>query len=197
MADLRCSGSEWSIEECSWASPDDACMTHREDTIIYCAKSEAMASAPQGAVRLISQDGAPSIDGKGRPEILMGEAWVPICSSGLSSGSTSVICKSMGFSGAGAADTSSCGNFHGENYCGDVAPGLSELSCSGSESEVLACPHEAGEDVFCAPSESVVVACVGDGETQGRPAKEAAPQPLVGGLASLAPVHRISAAVAH
>merc|ERR1719203_2395057 len=70
MADLRCSGSEWSIEECSWSSPDDACMGHREDTIIYCAKAEATASASQGALRLISHDGSPSIDGKGRPEIL-------------------------------------------------------------------------------------------------------------------------------
>ena len=41
--------------------------------------------------------------------------------------------------------------------CGSIAPGVSELACSGAESEPLACPHEAGDDVFCAPSESVVV----------------------------------------
>ena len=191
MADLRCTGSEWTIQECSWAAPDEACKSHSEDTIVYCAKAETAGKAAQGAVRLISHDGAPSIDGKGRPEVLMGDAWVPICSTGLSSGSAAVICKSMGFSGAAATGPSSCAAFNGKNYCGSVAPGVSALTCSGSESEVLACPHEAGEDVFCAPSESATVACVGDGETQGRPAKEAAPQPFLGGLSSLAPAHRV------
>ena len=65
-----------------------------------------------------------------------------------------------------------------EDSCGqaDVAPAVSELSCSGAESGPLACPHEAGDDVFCAPSGSLVVTCAGDGETQGRPAKESALQ---------------------
>ena len=53
---------------------------------------------------------------------------------------------------------------------------MSELACSGVESEPWACPHEAGHDVFCALSESIVVAYAGDGDSQGRPAKEVAPQ---------------------
>jgi hypothetical protein len=122
-------------------------------------------------VRLIAADGSPAIDGKGRPEIFMESAWVPVCSSGASSGAAGVLCKSMGFSGASAS--SKCAGLG----CGTVAPGLGELACSGSESGPLACPHEAGDDVFCAPSESLVVTCAGDGETQGRPAKELAPEP--------------------
>ena len=197
MADLRCSGFEWSIGDCLWASPDEKCMSHSDDAVVYCATAEASSSAPQGALRLISHDGSPSIDGRGRPEVRMGEEWVPICSSGLSSGSAAVICKSMGFSGVNAPGTSSCGTLQDNNYCGDVAPGLAELACSGSESDVLSCPHESGEDVFCAPSESVAVSCAGDGETQGRPAKEAAPQPLMGGSISLAPTHHMSVAIAN
>ena len=169
MAVLRCSGAEWSVEECSWSVPDEACMGHAHDTVVFCSQT-GRAGAPQGAMRLISADGSPSVDGKGRPEIFMGSAWVPICSSGMSSGAAAVICKSMGFSGA--AGSSKCSGVG----CGNVAPGVSELACAGAESEPLACPHEAGDDVFCPPSESVVVACTGDGETQGRPAKEAAPQ---------------------
>jgi hypothetical protein len=183
MADLTCTGAEWSIEECSWAAPDEACSAHSQDTVVYCAKSDA--AVPQGAARLIAADGSPSIDGKGRPEIFMEGAWVPICSSGVGPGAAAVICKSMGFSGAGAGGASACSG----GLCGDAAPGLSELACTGSESDVLSCPHEAGDDVFCAPSESVVVTCAGDGETQGRPAKEAAPQPMLGGAAALAPTH--------
>ena len=158
-----------SPEECAWSMPDDACMGHAHDTVVYCTGS-ARASAPQGAVRLIAPDGSPSIDGVGRPEIFMDNSWSPICSSGVSSGTAGVICKSMGFSGSSGSAKCSGGG------CGDVAPAVSELSCSGAESGPLACPHEAGDDVFCAPSESLVVTCAGDGETQGRPAKESALQ---------------------
>ena len=171
MASLTCSGSEWSLEECSWTAPDEACLSHAGDAVVYC--SSAGASVPQGAVRLISSDGSPSINGAGRPEVYVNGAWRPICSSGISSGASAVICKSMGFSGA-VGSAAKCST---PDACGDVAPGLSELACSGQESGVLTCPHEAGDDVFCAPSESVVVACAGNGATQGRLAKEAAPQP--------------------
>ena len=157
------------VQECAWSPPDDACAGHAQDSIVYCAAS-ARAEASQGAVRLIAADGSPAIDGKGRPEIYMEGAWVPVCSSGASAGAAGVLCKSMGFSGS--SGHAKCGGA----ACGDAAPGVSELACSGSESGPLACPHEAGDDVFCAPSESLVVTCAGDGETQGRPAKESAPQ---------------------
>ena len=88
----------------------------------------------------------------------------------MSAGAAGVICKSMGFSGTSGSSKCNGGG------CGNAAPGVSELACTGAESEPLACPHQAGDDVFCAASESLVVACTGDGETQGRPAKEAAPQ---------------------
>ena len=155
------------LKECSWSTPDEACLGHAQDTIVYCATSPTAGTA-QGAVRLIAADGSPSIDGEGRPEIFIESAWGPICSSGLSSGTAAVICKSMGFTGA--SESSKCSG----NSCGDVPPVLSELACSGSEAGPLACPHETGEDVFCAPSESLVVTCAGSGETQGRPAKEGA-----------------------
>jgi len=170
MADLKCSGLEWGVEECSWSVPDEACLSHSQDTIVFCSAS-GTAGAPQGAVRLLAGDGSPSVNGAGRPEVFVDGAWLPICSAGASNGAASVICKSMGFSGA--SGSSKC---NGKD-CGNVAPGIGELACSGSELGPLACPHEAGDDVFCAPSESLVVACAGDGETQGRPAKGSAPQP--------------------
>ena len=165
MSDLKCTGSEWSVEECSWAVPDDGCLAHTSDVVVYCTRSEK-AGAPEGAVRLIAEDGSPSIDGKGRPEIYHEGSWSPICNNGLSPGATTVICKSMGFTGF--SGSSKCTG----KACGSVPPGVSELACSGAETTPLACPHEAGDDVFCAASESLVVTCVGDGETQGRPAEE-------------------------
>lgn len=169
IADLTCSGTEWSVEECVWSAPPDSCASHALDTVVYCTASEE-AGAPQGAVRLISDDGSPSLDGKGRPEIKIGGIWSAICNSGSSPGTAAVVCKSMGFSGA--SGSAKCSG----DICGSAAPGVSELECSGTESGPLACPHEAGDDVFCAPSESIVVTCAGDGDSQGRPAKEVAPQ---------------------
>ena len=185
MADLTCSGSEWSLEECSWSAPDDTCMGHAQDTIIYCSKSEASGSTSKGSIRLISEDGSPSIDGKGRPEIHLDGAWSPICNSGITPGAQTVICKSMGFSGAAASGVAKCLGAS----CGNVAPGFSEVACVGNEENILDCPHQAGDDVFCAPSESILVTCSGDGETQGRPQKESAPQPSISESISLAPVH--------
>ena len=160
-------------------------MGHAQDTIIYCAKSDISGSTPKDSVRLIAEDGLPSIDGKGRPEIHLDGAWTPICNSGITPGAQTVICKSMGFSGAGASGVAKCSGA----TCGSTAPGFSELAYTGNENNVLDCPHRAGEDVFCAPSESIVVTCAGDGETQGRPQKESAPQPSISESISLAPVH--------
>ena len=150
MSDLTCDGSEWSVEECSWAMPDDACMAHASDVVVYCTKS-ARAGAQEGAVRLIGEDGSPSIDGTGRPEIFHESTWTPICSSGLSTGAATVICKSMGFTGTSGSSKFSV------TACGSSPPGVSELACSGTESAPLACPHEAGDDVFCAASESITL----------------------------------------
>ena len=91
-----------------WSQPNDSCAGHAFDTVVYCTALDE-AGASQGAVRLISDDGSPSIDGQGRPEINMGGIWLAICNSGLSPGTAAVICKSMGFSGAtGSAKCSGC-----------------------------------------------------------------------------------------
>ena len=185
MADLTCSGSEWSLEECSWSAPDDVCMGHTQDSIVYCSQSEVSGSVAKGAVRLISEDGSPSIDGKGRPEIHADGLWAPICNDGITPGAQTVICKAMGFSGAGASSISKCVG----KECGSTAPAYSELACTGSEKNVLECPQQVGDDVFCAASESIVVSCAGDGDTQGRALKESAPQPTVGESIAIAPVH--------
>merc|ERR1712110_1373449 len=97
-------------------------------------------------------------------------AWTPVCASGFSAGAGSVACKSMGFSGASGHST--CNG----DECGSKAPALSEVACSGNEGSISDCAHEEGDDVYCAPEESVVLSCAGDGDTQGRPAKAAAPQ---------------------
>merc|ERR1711862_998764 len=148
------------------------------DSVVYCASADGSDSLQDGALRLISSDGSPSVDGEGRLEMFTSKTWAPVCSEGFTEGSEVVACKQMGFAGAAALQARpSCGTFHSQNICGTTEPRISKLACSGEEDTVLGCPFETDEDVFCAAEESVIVRCVGDGDTQGRPMKIASPHP--------------------
>jgi len=78
----------------------------------------------------------------------------------------------MGFSGSEPAQRDCVG----VGLCGAEAPHLSNVGCLGSEPSLLSCPHSEGDDVYCAPEESVVVHCIGDGDAVGRLEQAAAPQ---------------------
>ena len=124
-----------------------------------------------GSLRLLSEGGAPSIDGVGRLEVFLSGAWAPVCSEGFTDGAAAVACKSMGFTGAEPA-RGGCVN---AGLCGVNTPHLSNVECVGSESSLLSCPHIEGGDVYCAPEESVVVRCIGDGDAMGRSEAPVAP----------------------
>ena len=72
--------------------------------------------------------------------------------------------KAMGF--AGSAGFSGCSE---GNVCGKVPPHVSALACAGSESSVAQCPMSTGDDVFCAPEESVALSYAGVGDPIGKP----------------------------
>lgn len=176
MQNLQCAGGELDIQSCSWSVPDAACQTHEHDAIVYCGNEPAKRLLREGAARLIASVGSPSLDGVGRLEIFHAGVWSSVCVSGFSHGSAQVACKSMGFSAAAAEDVpQTCLRAHGQQFCGPSPPALGELACDGSESDLLACPFEEGSDVFCAPGESVVLQCLGDGDAQGRIPKVVAP----------------------
>ena len=61
-----------------------------------------------------------------------------------------------------------CGCSEG-NVCGKVPPHVSALACAGSESSVTQCPMSTGDDVSCAPEESVAMSCAGVGDPIGKP----------------------------
>ena len=177
MSSLTCEGGELDIQECAFSVPDTTCLGHAHDSIVYCGAGSAD-GFQEGAARLLSFDGSPSIDGAGRLEIFHAGAWGPVCKSGFTVGAANVACKAMGFAGAQpSGGVSACGDVAGKNYCGELAPQLSEVACSGQETDLLTCPYEDLDDVFCAPEESVLLRCAGIGDTQGRPKNSIAPQP--------------------
>lgn len=176
MKSLSCTGGELDLAGCEWLPPSEECLSHEADAVIFCA-SGAAGGAPDGSLRLLSDDGAPSVQGKGRLEMFTAGAWGPVCSEGFAAGSAAVACKQMGYAGAAALSaTSTCASAGGPNYCSSVAPRVSELACTGAESAAKDCPYEEGEDVYCAAEEAVVVSCAGDGDAQGRSPKAPAPE---------------------
>ena len=176
MASLACKGGELDIEECSSSEPDETCLDHSQDSIVYCGVGDNSGGFAEGTVRLLGSDNAPSIDGAGRLEIFRNGAWGPVCSSGFTVGAAAVACKAMGFAGVDPSNgVMPCANYRGENFCGNVAPHISEVACGGQETDLLACPHEESDATFCASTESFVLHCTGHGDTTGRPRKANAP----------------------
>ena len=181
MADLTCKGGELDIRECSYSTPQASCLGHERDAIVFCGMNSDV-GFEEGVTRLVSADGAPSLDGIGRLEIFRDGAWGPACRSGFTSGAASVACKAMGYVSARVSEAlPDCKNISGQNYCGDVAPTISEVSCSGQEENILACAHEVDDDVYCAPEESAVIHCNGEGNAQGRQRKGGPPNAAVMG----------------
>ena len=164
---LKCLGTEMSVDECSSEAVDDACLSHGSDAVIFCGAS-SVGAFRDGELRLVGSTGAPALPKEaGRLEVFLAaaQAWAPVCKLGFTSGSASVACKQMGYSGA--AGFTGC---RSQEACGGVAPQLADLACAGSETSVLQCPMSIGDDVFCAPEESVLLSCAGHGDPIGRPA---------------------------
>merc|ERR1712203_1265869 len=41
MADLKCDGGELDLQDCSWQAPDEACLTHEHDSVVFCTDADA------------------------------------------------------------------------------------------------------------------------------------------------------------
>ena len=151
MMGLVCDGGELDVQSCSWKLPEESCVTHDQDVVVYCGTASASRLVHDGALRLIGSDGAPSLDGAGRLEFFRAGVWAPVCRSGFTHGSAQVACRTMGFSGAVASGPPpACRRFQGQDTCGLAAPALSELVCAGDEKDTLGCSFEEGRDVLCA-----------------------------------------------
>eukprot|EP00927_Polykrikos_kofoidii_P003209 TRINITY_DN1127_c0_g3_i1.p1 TRINITY_DN1127_c0_g3~~TRINITY_DN1127_c0_g3_i1.p1 ORF type:complete len:256 (-),score=29.55 TRINITY_DN1127_c0_g3_i1:59-826(-) len=157
MRDLHCRGDEVAITGCVWEQPDEECLKHDTDAIVFCSR-EGDELLHEGMVRLVASDGTPSLDGKGRLEIARQGVWEPVCSDGFTDGAALIACKQMGFDGSTKPSISQTCNAFGLDFCSSP-PGLSRLACTGTETSLLSCSYDAGEEVFCATKESVVISC--------------------------------------
>ena len=96
---MQCAGTEMSLKECKHDAPDDACLSHASDSVVFCGASTTSAFF-DGELRLIGASGAPVLRHEvGRLEMYLAhtQAWAPVCRQGFTSGSATVACKTMGF----------------------------------------------------------------------------------------------------
>jgi len=169
LKNLNCAGKEMSVGDCNFEAADAGCADHALDSVVHCGMMNISPFA-DGAVRLVDGSGAPALargsQTSGRLEVYLAvsRTWAPVSKEGFRTGAAAVACKWMGFSGQ--AGFEACKGIE----CGSTPPHLSELACSGSEANLLKCEHAALEEVFCAPEESVILACSGRGDAIGGPA---------------------------
>eukprot|EP00927_Polykrikos_kofoidii_P001419 TRINITY_DN1052_c0_g1_i6.p1 TRINITY_DN1052_c0_g1~~TRINITY_DN1052_c0_g1_i6.p1 ORF type:complete len:262 (+),score=39.27 TRINITY_DN1052_c0_g1_i6:62-847(+) len=163
LKDLRCNDDAIDLNGCVWSPADSGCADHHLDSIVFCGNDSP--NDKSGMIRLMTSDGAPTIDGRGRLEMQQHGKWVTVCSAGFTQGAAVVACKEMGFSGVLSPSMSS--TCAAENLCTSI-PEVSGFACSGDEAALSACPHDAGDEVFCAAKEAVLVFCAGDGDSSGR-----------------------------
>ena len=88
-----------SLKECKHDAPDDACLSHASDSVVFCGASTTGAFF-DGELRLIGASGAPVLPHEvGRLEMYLAhtQAWAPVCREGFTSGFAAVACKAIGF----------------------------------------------------------------------------------------------------
>nr|XP_033793850.1 neurotrypsin isoform X1 [Geotrypetes seraphini] len=150
LDDVRCSGQEFSILQCSkqdWGKHD--CI-HQEDVSLTCH--------PDNAVRRISL-GTPIrlMDGEtkkeGRVEISINGQWGTICDDGWSDKDANVVCRQLGYRGPAKARTMAYfgegkGPIHADN-----------VKCMGNEKSLADCIKQDVGRHNCRHSEDAGVIC--------------------------------------
>ena len=102
------------------------------------------------AVRLVS---IPGVNSTGRVEVRYNGTWGTICSKGFSNKDATMICKGLGFqSMVRFKEGSIYGNGKGPIW-------LSQLDCTGKESNIAACRHSGWGINNCTHDQDIELTC--------------------------------------
>ena len=91
-------------------------------------------------------------------EVCVNGNWGTVCDDEWGTNDAAVVCRQLGFSttGAVALDEAFCGSGTGSIF-------LDEVACTGSETQLIACPNRGIGIQDCAHSEDAGVTCQGEG----------------------------------
>ena len=102
-----------------------------------------------GSVRLVNG----STTSEGNVEILYNDTWGSVCDEGWDFNDARVVCRSQGLDDAIiATHNAAFGQGSGPIW-------LTNLQCSGNESNLLECPHGGSPDNQCSHSDDAGVIC--------------------------------------
>ncbi|XP_061193623.1 deleted in malignant brain tumors 1 protein-like [Saccostrea echinata] len=139
MANVRCSGTESSLQDCRHTNELNLGCSHSEDAGVMCMK------APP--VRLSKQK-----DFQGRVEVYKNNRWGTICDRNWDYKDASVICRSLGYSERGLVVSKTV--FGG----GTGTIHLNDVQCSGKETGLSDCANS--ETNSCSHSEDAGAICI-------------------------------------
>ncbi|XP_060073519.1 deleted in malignant brain tumors 1 protein-like [Ylistrum balloti] len=145
MDDLRCSGTEISLDGCDFNQPwgTNDC-DHSEDLGIVCR-------TPTVPLRLVDASGNPN---QGRVEIRVNNTWGTVCDDMFNSVSAGVVCAMQGYSRTGAIAK---GSAYFGSGSGPIL--LDDVHCVGGEANILQCASKSFGINDCSHGEDVGVIC--------------------------------------
>jgi hypothetical protein len=143
MTNVGCSGTESRLLDCSYSSSTGGCY-HSDDAGVRCQYR-----CTHGDVRIVGG----SSNMEGRVEVCVSGAWGTVCDDSWSHVDANVVCRQLGYSNSDA------GYFTQAYFGQGIVPILlDDVSCTGSESQLLSCSYDSNTG-DCSHSEDAGVRC--------------------------------------